>query len=69
MATTEADRSNAMLSAADLHGMVGSNPHCPTRARWRLLATPVLIRTTMGQITAEGVTTEKWIVMLRASDR
>ncbi len=58
MATTDAGQTNAALSAADLDRMVGPDPHRPGRARGRLLAESVPVWAIIGQLGAEGGTTE-----------
>ncbi len=58
MAMVDRSQQNAPVSAADLDRMVGPDPQRPGRARWRLLAEQVPIRAIIGQIAAEGGTTE-----------
>jgi len=58
MAMVDRSQQNAPVSAADLDRMVGPDPHRPGPARWRLLTESVPVWAIIGQIGAEGGTTE-----------
>ena len=58
MKTAHQAQSAATPSAADLDRMVGPDPLRPGPAHWRLLAEQVPVRAIIGQIAAEGGTTE-----------